>query len=89
MKKKKVNPRRKPATMADVERARDEAVRETVRFCMVIFFTVLLDKEQADKEILNRVWNEVNSLSDSVKQKYVSLSDLKSVLKDEYDIYLD
>ena len=56
---------------------------------MVIFFTVLLDKEHADIEILNRVWNEVNSLSDSVKQKYVSLSDLKSVLKDEYDIYLD
>lgn len=89
MKKNKLNPRRRPASWADVDKARDSAVRETVRFCMVIFFTVLLDKEQADKEILNRVWNEVNSLSDSVKQKYVSLADLKSVLKDEYDIYLE
>lgn len=89
MKKKKVNPWRRPATQADVDRARDEAVRETVRFCMVIFFTVLLDKFAASKDDLQRVWDEVNSLSDSVKQKYVSLADLKSVLKDEYDIYLD
>ena len=62
---------------------------ETVRFCMTIFFTVLLDKEQADKEILQRVWSEINDLSDSIKRGYVSVADLKTVLKDEYDIYLD
>ena len=89
MKKKKVNPRRKPATMADVERARDDAVTETVRFCMTIFFTVLLDKFAASKDDLQRVWDEVNSLSDSVKQKYVSLADLKTVLVEEYDIHLN
>jgi hypothetical protein len=85
----KTNPRRRPATQADVERARDEAVRETVRFCMVVFFTVLLDKFAASKEDLQRVWDEVNDLSDSVKKKYVSLKDLKSVLVEEYDIHLD
>ena len=85
----KTNPRRRPATQADVERARDEAVRETVRFCMVVFFTVLLDKFAASKEDLQRVWNEVNDLSDSVKKKYVSLKDLKTVLVEEYDIHLN
>lgn len=85
----KTNPRRRPATQADVERARDEAVRETVRFCMVVFFTVLLDKFAASKEDLQRVWDEVNDLSDSVKKKYVSLKDLKSVLVEEYDIHLN
>ena len=85
----KTNPRRRPATQADVERARDEAVRETVRFCMVVFFTVLLDKFAASKDDLQRVWDEVNDLSDSVKKKYVSLKDLKSVLAEEYDIHLD
>ena len=84
----KTNPRRRPATQADVERARDEAVRETVRFCMVVFFTVLLDKFAASKEDLQRVWDEVNDLSDSVKKKYVSLKDLKTVLVEEYDIHL-
>ena len=85
----KTNPRRRPATQSDVERARDEAVRETVRFCMVVFFTVLLDKFAASKEDLQRVWDEVNDLSDSVKKKYVSLKDLKTVLVEEYDIHLN
>lgn len=85
----KTNPRRRPATQADVDRARDEAVRETVRFCMVVFFTVLLDKFAASKEDLQRVWDEVNDLSDSVKKKYVSLKDLKTVLVEEYDIHLE
>ena len=85
----KTNPRRRPATQADVERARDDAVRETVRFCMVVFFTVLLDKFAASKEDLQRVWDEVNDLSDSVKKKYVSLKDLKTVLVEEYDIHLN
>jgi hypothetical protein len=85
----KTNPRRRPATQADVERARDEAVRETVRFCMVVFFTVLLDKFAASKDDLQRVWDEVNDLSDSVKKKYVSLKDLKTVLVEEYDIHLE
>lgn len=84
----KTNPRRRPATQADVERARDDAVTETVRFCMTIFFTVLLDKFAASKEDLQRVWDEVNDLSDSVKKKYVSLKDLKAVLVEEYDIHL-
>ena len=85
----KTNPRRRPATQADVERARDDAVTETVRFCMTIFFTVLLDKFAASKDDLQRVWNAVNDLSDSVKKKYVSLKDLKAVLVEEYDIHLN
>ena len=85
----KTNPRRRPATQADVERARDDAVTETVRFCMTIFFTVLLDKFATSKQDLQRVWDEVNDLSDSVKKKYVSLKDLKAVLAEEYDIHLN
>lgn len=87
--KKKINPRRRPATQADVERARDSAVKEAVKCSMAIFFTVLLDKEGADVDILKRVWREVNDLSESVKEGYVSLDDLRRVLKDEYDVELD
>lgn len=53
---------------------------------MVLFFTVLLDKEQATAEILQRVWKEIEDLSDSVAQGYVSANDLAHVLKDEYGI---
>lgn len=88
-KPKKTNPRRRPATQADVNRARDQAVADAVHLCMAVFFTVLLDKEGADKEILHRVWDEVNDLSDSINQGYVTESDLKRVLREEYDIYID
>ena len=55
---------------------------------MTIFMTVLLDKEGADKEILQRVWGEIESLSQSVKEKRVSIPDLKRVLDEEYDIQI-
>lgn len=83
---RKTNPRRKPATQADVKRAKDKATSDACRACMAIFFTVLLDKERADKETLQRVWGEVESLSDSVAKGYVSISDLMRVLHDEYEI---
>lgn len=83
---KKVNPRRKPATQADVERAKTDAQAEAINIAMAIFFTVLCDKEHADKEIMRRVWDEVNDLSDSISKGYVNVSDLRDVLKREYDI---
>ena len=61
---------------------------EAVRASMTIFMTVLLDKEGADKEILQRVWGEIESLSQSVKEKRVSIPDLKRVLDEEYDIQI-
>lgn len=87
-KPKKVNPRRIPCTQANVDRARDQGVTEAVRASMAIFMTVLLDKEGADKEILQRAWGEIESLSQSVKEKRVSIPDPKRVLNDEYDIQI-
>lgn len=86
--KGKVNPRRRPATGADVERAKKAAFTEAVDYAMAIFFTVLCDKEQADKEIMQRVWGEVNDLADSVAKGYVSVADLRRTLNDEYDILI-
>ena len=53
---------------------------------MTIFFTVLFDKHGATKDELSVFWDEVNELSDSVAQDYVSISDLRNVLNREYDI---
>lgn len=51
---KRVNPRRRPATQADVQ--------------------------------LQRIWHEVEALSESVRDGYVSATDLIRVLRDEYEI---
>lgn len=87
-KKTKINPRRRPATQADILRAKDQATGDGCRLAMAIFFTVLVDKEEADQEVMQRIWSEVEDLSDSVVKGYVSVSDLVRVLNEEYDIVI-
>ena len=56
---KRINPRRRPATQADVQRAKDTATADACRVTLAIFFTSLLDKEGMDAEQLQRIWREV------------------------------
>ena len=46
----------------------------------------MFEKENADAEIVRRVWNEMNELADSVSQGYVSVSDLADTLRKEYGV---
>lgn len=84
----KTNPRRRPATQADVNRAKQDAQGEAISLAMTIMFTALLDKEGFTQEDLQRLWREVNDLSDSIAQGYVSAADLRNVLRREYDVYV-
>ena len=83
---KKLNPRRRPATAADVKKAKDKALVGAVHLAMTIFFTALLDKHGATAEDLQNLWKEIEELSDSIAGGYVSAADLRRVLRDEYDI---
>ena len=83
---RKTNPRRRPATMADVERAKQEAQAEAISHAMTIFFTVLCDKHAATDAELRQFWDEVNYLSESVVKGYVSLADLRHTLRTERGI---
>lgn len=64
---RKINPCRRPATMADVQRAKETATADACRVTLAIFFTALLDKEGMDAEQLHRIWREVEALSESVR----------------------
>lgn len=83
---KKTNPHRRPATQADVKRAKQDAQNKALSLAIVLFLTVMKDKENASNEDLHRIWKEIEDLSDSVAQGYVDLWDLKTVLREEYDI---
>lgn len=89
MPKRKTNPRRRPASMADVERAKREAGTETTRISWSIFFTVLRDKEGMSNEDLGRIYAEVEALSDSVIRGYCSVSDLRDTLRREAGILIE
>lgn len=84
-KKKKTQPSKRPATMADVERAKKQARAEATDWAMCIMFTVLLDKFNG-ADYIQDVWNEVNKLSAEIVEGRVSPADLRCVLKEEYGI---
>ena len=82
----KVNPRRRPATMADVNKAAQRATNDALTASAAIFLTILCDKEGADAEIIQRVWQEMQELSQSIIDGYVSVADLKDTLRKEYGV---
>ena len=82
----KVNPRRRPVTMADVNRAVQRATNDALTASSCLFLSVLCDKEGADAEIIQRVWNEMQELSQSIIDGYVSVADLKDTLRKEYGV---
>ena len=85
---KKVNPRRRPASEADMKRARDKATNEAIHLSIAIFLTVLKDKFDFDNESIQRAWREMDKLSEEVAEHRINLNDMVAVLRDEYDIDL-
>ena len=81
--KKKVNPRRRPLTHADLKRAKEDAVTTAVKKSWAIMFTVLRDKEGMETSELSRIMAEVLDLADSVDRGYCTISDLRDILRVE------
>ena len=77
-----MNPRRRPASQADVAKAKQQAVDEAVSFAWAIMLTVLRDKEGYGTRVrLPRFWGRVQELCEGVQQGYVSVADLKHELR--------
>lgn len=88
MSNKKINPRRKPATQADVKRAKATASEDAIRTALYILLYVLVDKHNATKEELRIVQDELNYTADSIKRGYLKWQDIKTMLEEEYDVCL-
>ena len=85
---KKINPRRRPATQADIQKAKKQATDEGVVGAFAIFFTALTDKEGWTKEQVKKLWDEIAYITDSVARKYVTVPQLVRTLREEYEIEL-
>ena len=57
--KKKTNPRRKPATQADVKKAKHKAAEEAVRLVVYMVLYVLIDKHNAPQEDIQQLARNV------------------------------
>lgn len=84
--KKKTNPRRKPATQADVKKAKNDAVSEAVRLVVYMVLYVLIDKHNAPQEDIQQLAREVNDVADSIAKGYLDWKDIRQVLEEEYEV---
>lgn len=83
---KKKNPRRRPASMADVKKAHDKAAVETAERIMAIVFMTLKDKHGFDEEQVSTFYSETRKLLREVNEGRVSVRDMLDTLKDEYQL---
>lgn len=81
---KKINPRCKPATMAEVRRARKDGYSEGIRGALTIMIYALKDKFSYTDEQLQAFSDAFNYTVDSIARGYITQQDLQIVIKDEY-----
>lgn len=81
----KTNPKKIPRTQADVDRAWEKGVLDGVSNACAIFLTVLADKHGMEDKI-PEVWEDIRKLSEEVREKRVTVADLRRTLLDEYGI---
>jgi len=85
--KKRINPHHRPATLADVKKAKSSAVLEATTAVSAIMLITLLDKYGFSKHV-QAFWADVNKLSEEITEGYLSIADIKRTLKEEYGIAL-
>ena len=82
---KKLNPKRIPRTQADVDRAYGDGIKDGSHVASVIMMSALLDKFNAGDYIAD-VWAAFEKLSVEVIERRVTVADLQTVLREEYNI---
>ena len=88
-KNKKINPRRRPATQADVKKAKEEAVCKAIVLTKALTFTALLDEGIIKPEDVKRGWEKTKYLADSTKRGYISIQDMYDTLISDYGVDLE
>ena len=86
---KKINPRRRPATQADIKKAKNEAADNAMKRVLCMFLYVLVDKHGAPKEDIQELAKELNYMADSIRKGYVTWKDIEHVLLEEYELEID
>ena len=82
---KKVNPRRRPLSEADVIKIQDSAVH----LAFAIFLTILFDYHGFSREQIQDVWHQADKLSQEVTEGRINIRDLVGVIKEEYGVILE
>ena len=71
---------------SDIKRMKREASDQALKSSFVLFLSVMRDKEGYGIKRLQRVYDEVQALADSISKGYVNLFDLEKALREEANI---
>lgn len=82
MKKKKVNPARKPASERDVNKIISESAR---RMCL-LFLYIMIDKHNETRDHVQELARQINYYADSIREGYISWDDIERTVEEEFDI---
>lgn len=82
---KKVNPRRRPLSEADIPKIRDEAIH----LSFAVFLTILKENFGFDHDQIVFAWDRADKLTKEAAEGRINLMDLIEVLRDEYDVLLE
>ena len=87
-KHKKINPRRKPVSQAELKTWEHRAISYALIQAKCMCFHTLIDKGFLQPEQVKPAWEAVKYLAESINKGYVNLQDLYDSLRDEYGIDL-
>ena len=84
MSKQKTNPRRRPATQADVKAALSEGICEGLNQAIKIFLYILVDKHNAPIEDVRQLNEELHWLGNAINEGRISWSFVDKVLDENH-----
>lgn len=85
---KKINPSKRPATQADVNKAKREATDTAIKHAVKLVLYILLDKHDAPAEEVQQLSDEIGWLAGHIVDGKMSWNDVDRVLK-EYDVTIN
>ena len=71
---------------SDIKKMKRDASDKALKYGLVLFLTVMRDKEECEIEELQRIYDYMQDLADSINKGYVSLYDLEKALREEANI---
>ena len=86
---KRVNPRRKPASVADVQAAYKLGRKESIEFAIAVSCLACKDVFHPDQEKMQEFHDKYCANVDAIINRTIKYEDVLEVLKDEYELELE
>lgn len=86
-KEKKTNPRKKPASEADVKQAERRGREQGAHLMFTCILISIKDLHFIDNDELASMWQHANMLLEEIAAGHIKLQDLDEVLAEEYDCH--